>query len=195
MHKPVSQQAFSDDSGRSVTSPERVIDIDWLLLTLAEVSSAPLLGSLDGCREFGLRGLSSSALTQATHTKRTKGSHTEAFTVFFGVMIAEHWATMCGCMNLCVLFGYVGVPASACFYWCLNLLYQDKVDYTNPLYCLSLSAFHFSPIPVSVSHHSVLGKNWGLKRETSKAVDKLLLKFYSNSDLVIHVNVHPSSLF
>lgn len=137
----------------------------WLVVTgscwglLCSVTGK--LGWLPRSRPRG--GSSGPALTQTEHTHKRgqRGPMQKVFTVFFRAV--EHRS-----LNLCVFFGCVWVSASACFHWRLNLLYQDKVDYTNPLYCFS-PPFTSHPF----SHYSVV---LGERREKWKGVSGPLFK-------------------
>lgn len=88
--------------------PERFIDIDWLSLAPAEVSPAPLTGSLDDCWEDGLRGTFIFRHTQ-THTvingitvrhTHLSFSFTSLSFISFGAQITlnnSQWVYMCVC--------------------------------------------------------------------------------------------------
>lgn len=84
-------------------------------------------------------------------------------------------------------FGSVCVSVPACFHWCLNLLYQDKVDYTNPLYCLSPFTSHAFLFPFHII--LLFSEKVRTEKRQMKGVDGLLLRFYSNSDLNYIKNV------
>lgn len=160
------------------------MDIDWLLLAPAAVSCARLSGSLDGCWEDGLRGLSSFVLTQTTntiHTQRGQEGAVQKIFLYFQSSDSERQSNTPVCDLMCS-FGSVCVSVSMCFHWCLNLLYQDKVDYTNPLYCLcSFTSppfcFHFTLFCCSL-------KKWGPKKDRWRIWwTFVLFLFFSNSDL------------
>jgi len=133
----------------------RNIHWHWLVVPVTccgEFSHAPLPGSLDACREDGPKG---TFILGHTHTQTHTHTHicTHASQVFL-LMLTVY---SCVCVSVCA-------SMLACFHCCLNLLFQDKVDSTNPLYRLSPSfTFHtlpFLPLPVPCSC-----KMWRLSRE------------------------------
>lgn len=161
------QSRFCKSSEQAVTSPERVIDIDWHWL-LVTGSCRSLLCSLTGKLGWMLRRQPQGIVQfrahtnhkHNTHTERTTGTHAEGFTVFSEIL--EHRATR-RCVNLCVLL-VLSVSQCRCVFigvstFCTRIKWITPIHFiVSLLSLLTLSCFHFTLFCCSL-------KKWGLKRD------------------------------
>lgn len=155
-----------------------LIDIDWLLLALAAVSCAPLLGSLDGC--WWPQG---DCPVLCSHKRQTQYTHKEdnrdpcrRFYCIFRVMILERRATH-RCVNLCVL---LVLSVSMCWRVFIGVwTFCTRIKWITPIHFI---VSPFTSHPFLFPFHIILLFSEKVRTE-KRQMKGVLLRFYSNSDL------------
>lgn len=126
-----------------------------------EFSPTPLPWSLEACREDGLKGTFISRHTHRwhnsqvyTHTHISLGLFLRVCDVFYSISCTADITLNIQHMCMAVrLSSCLSVSVFPCFHCCMNLLCQDKVDYTNPLYSLTFHTLALSlSLILSIAH-------------------------------------------